>query len=128
MTDQNYKELTTLYNKYKSQPFEVLAFPCNQFGAQEPGTNAEIKAFAAKYGATYPMFSKIDVNGDSADPLFKYLKDAKKEGGLLGMAGNDIKWNFGKFLVGKDGKVIERYAPTSSPLSIEDDIKKALAA
>lgn len=74
------------------------------------------------------MFSKIDVNGDSADPLFKYLKDAKKEEGLLGMAGNDIKWNFGKFLVGKDGKVIERYAPTSSPLSIEGDIKKAIAA
>ena len=79
MTDQNYKELVTLYDKYKSTgKFEVLAFPCNQFGAQEPGSDAEIKAFAAGYGATFPMFSKIEVNGDNAHPLYKWMKDAKR--------------------------------------------------
>ena len=116
----------TLYNKYKSKNFEVLAFPCNQFGAQEPGSNAEIKAFAAKYGATFPMMSKIEVNGDNADPLFKWLKEAKKEAGLAAAMGNDIKWNFGKFLVDGDGKVVQRYVPTTSPLQIEPDIKPLL--
>jgi len=112
-----------LYNKYQSQGFEVLAFPCNQFGAQEPGTEAEIKEFAqGKYGAKFPLFSKIDVNGPNTHPLYEYLKGVK--GGLL----PDIKWNFGKFLVGKDGKVVERYAPTDSPSSIfEKDIKPLLA-
>jgi len=127
LTDQNYKELVTLYNKYKSQGFEVLAFPCNQFGAQEPGSNAEIKAFAGKYGATFPLMSKIEVNGDGAAPLFKWLKEAKKEEGMAGMLGNDIKWNFGKFLVDGQGKVVQRYISTSSPLSIEPDIKPLLA-
>ena len=129
MTDQNYKELVTLYNKYKSTgKFEVLAFPCNQFGAQEPGSDAEVKAFAAGYGATFPMFSKIDVNGDDAHPLFKWMKDAKKEAGPAGMLGNDIKWNFGKFLLDGDGNVVERYVPTTSPLQIEDDVKKLVNA
>lgn len=120
MTDQNYKELVTVYNKYTSQGFEVLAFPCNQFGAQEPGSDAEIKAFAEKYGAKFPMFSKIDVNGPNVAPLYKYLKEA--QGGLL----PDIKWNFGKFLVDKEGKAVNRYAPTDSPLSIVKDIEALL--
>lgn len=116
----------TLYNKYKSDNFEVLAFPCNQFGAQEPGSNAEIKSFAEKYGVTFPMMDKVEVNGDNAAPLFKWLKDAKKEGGIAAAMGNDIKWNFGKFLVDGDGKVVERYVPTTSPLAIEPDIKPLL--
>mmetsp|Transcript_12518 Transcript_12518/g.38709 ORF Transcript_12518/g.38709 Transcript_12518/m.38709 type:complete len:114 (+) Transcript_12518:414-755(+) len=113
--------MTQLYKAYKGQGLEILAFPCNQFGAQEPGTDAEIKAFAAKYGAEYPMFSKVEVNGPNAHPVWKWAKDCK--GGLMG---SDIKWNFGKFLLDKDGHVYERYAPTASPMSIEGDIKKLL--
>lgn len=126
MTDQNYKELVTLYNKYKSSDFEILAFPCNQFGAQEPGSNAEIKSFVAKYGVTFPMMDKVEINGDNAVPLFKWLKDAKKEGGIAAAMGNDIKWNFGKFLVDPEGKVVERYVPTTSPLQIEPDINSLI--
>lgn len=111
-----------MYNKYKSQGFEVLAFPCNQFGAQEPGTEKEIKAFAARYGAKFPMFSKIEVNGDGAHPLYKYMKDTQK--GFLGI--NQVKWNFEKFLVDKSGKCVKRFAPTDSPLSITKEIEKLL--
>jgi len=100
----------------------VLAFPCNQFGGQEPGSAQEILDFVAKYGATFPMFEKIDVNGPNTHPLFKYLKAQKGE-----LLGSDIKWNFAKFLIGRDGNVIQRYAPTSNPDSIEPDIKKAVA-
>jgi len=100
-----------------------LAFPCNQFGGQEPGGPQEILDFVAKYGVTFPMFEKIDVNGPNTHPLYKYLKAQKGE-----LLGNDIKWNFAKFLVDRDGRVIARYAPTSNPDSIEPDIKKALAA
>jgi len=100
----------------------VLAFPCNQFGGQEPGSAQEILDFVAKYEVTFPIFEKIDVNGFNAHPLFKYLKEQKGE-----LLGNDIKWNFAKFLVGRDGTVLSRYAPTSSPNSIEGDIKAALA-
>ena len=100
----------------------VLAFPCNQFGGQEPGSASEILDFVAKYGVTFPMFEKVDVNGINTHPLWKFLKDQQGE-----MLGDDIKWNFGKFLVGRDGEVLARYAPPDSPQSIEGDIQKALA-
>lgn len=122
MTDANYRGLQVLQDKYGSQKFAVLAFPCNQFGGQEPGSSSDIEAFAAKYSATFPMFEKVDVNGPNTHPLFAYLKG--KKGELLGA---DIKWNFAKFLVGRDGSVINRYAPTSGPESIDADIAKALA-
>jgi len=104
-----------------------LAFPSNEFGGQEPGSAAQIKAFAReKYGAKFPLFEKTTVNGASASPFYKHLKESAPESGLLAMAGSEIKWNFGKFLLDKDGKTIARYAPTSSPFSIEGDIIKAL--
>jgi len=103
----------------------VLAFPCNQFGAQEPGSPAEIRQFVDGYGVTFPMFGKVDVNGPNTHPLYKFLKETK-EGGALGLLGTDIKWNFAKFLVGPDGKVIKRYGPQVSPADIEQDILAAL--
>ncbi|KAF1002077.1 putative phospholipid hydroperoxide glutathione peroxidase [Apium graveolens] len=122
LTNSNYTELAQLYEKYKNQGLEILAFPCNQFGAQEPGSNEEIVEFACtRFKAEYPIFDKVDVNGSNAAPVYKYLKSTK--GGLFG---DGIKWNFAKFLVDKDGKVVDRYAPTTSPLSIEKDVKKLL--
>ncbi|OAY75732.1 putative phospholipid hydroperoxide glutathione peroxidase [Ananas comosus] len=122
LTNSNYTELSQLYEKYKDQGFEILAFPCNQFGGQEPGSNEEIVEFACtRFKAEYPIFDKVDVNGDNTAPLYKFLKSSK--GSLFG---NSIKWNFSKFLVDKDGNVVDRYAPTTSPLSIEKDIKKLL--
>ncbi|QCE00645.1 glutathione peroxidase [Vigna unguiculata] len=115
LTNSNYTELSQLYEKYKQKGLEILAFPCNQFGAQEPGSNEQIQDFVCtRFKAEFPVFNKVDVNGDSADPLYKYLKSSK--GGLFG---DNIKWNFSKFLVDKEGKVVDRYAPTTSPLSIE---------
>ncbi|XP_031263530.1 probable phospholipid hydroperoxide glutathione peroxidase, partial [Pistacia vera] len=123
LTNSNYTELSQLYQKYKDQGLEILAFPCNQFGAQEPGNNEQILEFACtRFKAEYPIFDKVDVNGDNAAPIYKFLKSSK--GGLFG---DSIKWNFSKFLVDKEGKVVERYAPTTSPLSIEKDVKKLLA-
>jgi len=120
-----YKGLEELYEKYKDKGFAVLGFPSNQFGQQEPGPESEIAEFCERnYGVTFPMFSKVDVNGDAAHPLFKYLTGEKK--GLLGSAA--IKWNFTKFLVGKDGAVVDRYAPTTKPEELQKDIEKALAA
>ncbi len=111
--------MTTVYDKLKDKDFEVLAFPCNQFGGQEPGSAEEIKKFAGdKYGAKYPLFSKVDVNGGKAEPLFQYLK---KEAG-----GGDIGWNFGKFLVDKDGKVVKRFDPRTNPAAIEKEIEQLL--
>jgi len=125
LTNGNYTELTSLYEKYKDKGLEILAFPCNQFGGQEPGTNEQIKNFAcSRYKATFPLFAKVDVNGANAAPLYKWLK-AEKPAGLFGV-GDGIKWNFGKFLVDKEGKVVERYAPTTSPSSIAKDIEKLL--
>ncbi|KAG2330488.1 hypothetical protein Bca4012_019924 [Brassica carinata] len=122
LTNSNYTELAQLYTKYKDHGFEILAFPCNQFGNQEPGSNEEIVQFACtRFKAEYPIFDKVDVNGDKASPVYKFLKSSK--GGLFG---DGIKWNFSKFLVDKDGKVVDRYAPTTSPLSIEKDLKKLL--
>ncbi|XP_047967069.1 probable phospholipid hydroperoxide glutathione peroxidase [Salvia hispanica] len=122
LTNSNYTELTQLYQKYKDQGLEILAFPCNQFGSQEPGTNEEIQEFVCtRFKAEYPVFDKVDVNGSNAAPIYKFLKSAKGS-----MFGDGIKWNFAKFLVDKDGQVVDRYAPTTSPLSIEKDIKKLL--
>ncbi|GER30365.1 tubulin beta chain [Striga asiatica] len=122
LTNSNYTELTKLYEKYKDQGLEILAFPCNQFGSQEPGTNEQIQEFACtRFKAEYPIFDKIEVNGSNAAPLYKYMKSVK--GGLFG---DSIKWNFSKFLVDQEGRVVDRYAPTTSPLSIEKDIKKLL--
>ena len=118
-----YKGLEQLHARYGARGLAVLGFPCNQFGAQEPGTDDEIAAFCEhNYGVTFPMFSKIDVNGAGTHPLFATLKRAKP--GLLGSEG--IKWNFTKFLVDRDGNVVERYAPKTEPKDIEGDIEKVL--
>ncbi|HEX5380342.1 MAG TPA: glutathione peroxidase [Phenylobacterium sp.] len=120
-----YEGLEALYRKHKDQGFAVLGFPCNQFGAQEPGDAAEIASFCSlTYDVTFPVLGKVEVNGPKADPLFDYLKREKK--GLLGSP--SIKWNFTKFLIGRDGKVIGRYAPTTRPEELEAAIARALAA
>jgi glutathione peroxidase len=119
-----YKGLEELYRQFKDKRFEVLGFPCNQFGKQEPGTADEIGAFCEKnYGVTFPMFAKIEVNGDNAHPLYRFLKGEKP--GLLGIEA--IKWNFTKFLVRKDGTVYKRYAPQTAPKDLIGDIEKLLA-
>jgi len=119
-----YQGLETVYRELHGRGLEVLGFPCNQFGSQEPGSEEEIGAFCEKnYGVTFPMFAKVDVNGDNAHPLWKYLKGEAP--GVLGTEG--IKWNFTKFLIGRDGKVAKRYAPTTKPEEIADDIEKLLA-
>ena len=118
-----YAGLEALYEKLGPEGFAILGFPCNQFGAQEPGSEAEIGAFCQKnYGVTFPMFAKIEVNGANAHPLYKYLKDAKP--GLLGTEA--IKWNFTKFLIGKDGEPAARYAPNTKPEDLEAPVKKLL--
>jgi glutathione peroxidase len=120
-----YKGLEQVYEELRDRGLVVLGFPCNQFGKQEPGTEADIGAFCEKnFGVTFPMFAKVDVNGDDAHPLYKYLKEQAP--GLLGTQA--IKWNFTKFLVNKDGKVVERYAPQTKPEEIAGDIEKLLAA
>ncbi|XP_059658264.1 putative glutathione peroxidase 7, chloroplastic isoform X1 [Cornus florida] len=147
LTTSNYSELSHIYEKYKTQGknggkifpgfnkditllcdlaagFEILAFPCNQFGGQEPASNPEIKQFACtRFKAEFPIFDKVDVNGPSTAPVYQFLKSSA--GGFLG---DLIKWNFEKFLVDKNGKVVERYPPTTSPFQIEKDIQKLLAA
>jgi len=116
-------ELEALYRQYKDRGLAVLAFPCNQFGAQEPGDAEEIATFCSRtYDVTFPVFAKVDVNGGDAAPLFQRLK--KDAPGLLGSQG--IKWNFTKFLVDRSGNVVERYAPTTSPKDIAADIEKLL--
>lgn len=124
LTTSNYSELSHLYEKYKTQGFEILAFPCNQFGGQEPGSNPDIKQFACtRFKAEFPIFDKVDVNGPNTAPVYQFLK--ANAGGFLG---DLIKWNFEKFLLDKNGKVVERYPPTTSPFQIEKDIQKLLAA
>ncbi|WP_375424540.1 glutathione peroxidase [uncultured Friedmanniella sp.] len=119
-----YQGLETLYGQYHGQGLVVLGFPCDQFGHQEPGDEAEISDFCSlNYGVSFPMFAKIEVNGDGAHPLYHWLREEK--GGILGDA---IKWNFTKFLVGRDGTVLKRYAPTTTPDKIAGDIEAALAA
>jgi len=118
-----YKGLQELYAKYHHRGLEVLGFPCDQFGHQEPGSDAEIQSFCElNYGVTFPIFSKIEVNGSGTHPLYKFLKDEK--GGLLGDA---LKWNFTKFLINKQGDVVERFAPVTKPEKITADIERELA-
>jgi glutathione peroxidase len=123
-----YAGLEELYRKWKDRGLVVLGFPCNQFGAQEPGTEAEIAQFCElNYGVSFPIFAKIDVNGPDAAPLYRFLKSQK--GGLLGAIGLDaIKWNFTKFLVNRGGEVVGRYAPATTPAEIEPAIEKLLSA
>lgn len=119
---KQYEGLEELYEKYKDQGFVILGFPCNQFGAQEPGGNEEIKNFCTStFSVTFPMMSKIDVNGDDADPLYKFLK--KEKGGILG---DDIKWNFTKFLIDRDGNVVDRFASQKTPKALEKEVEKLL--
>ncbi len=119
-----FKGLEKLYSKYQDKGLEILGFPCNQFGKQDPGSNEQINEFCElNYGVTFPMFQKIEVNGDNTHPLFKYLKEQAP--GLLGTTA--IKWNFTKFLVGKDGKVVARFAPKDTPEKIESEVSKLLA-
>lgn len=118
-----YDGLQDLYQKYHDRGFEILAFPCNQFGGQEPGTNQEIQQFCqVNYGISFPIMDKVEVNGSNADPLFQFLKKEAK--GILGTEA--IKWNFTKFLVSKTGEVMNRFAPTDTPESLEKHIEKLL--
>ena len=120
-----FEGLENLYEKYNEKGLEILGFPCNQFGRQDPGSNDEIQEFCQlNYGVSFPMFGKIEVNGGGADPLFKHLKKAAP--GALGT--ERIKWNFTKFLINKDGEVLKRYAPATKPEDIEADIEALLAA
>ena len=118
-----YEGLQKLYDAYKDQGLVVLGFPCNQFGAQEQGGEAEIKDFCeTNFSISFPMFAKIDVNGDNAEPLFLFLQNAKK--GFMNTG--PIKWNFSKFIVDKEGNVVGRYGSLDDPAALEDDIKKLL--
>lgn len=120
-----YEELQKLYEEYKDQGFEILAFPCNQFANQEPGDNKEIRSFCKlNYNVTFQLFDKIDVNGKNTHPIYKYLKENVK--GLLNS--KDIKWNFTKFLVDKNGDVVKRFAPIKKPLSMKKDVEELLKA
>ena len=118
-----YAGLEALYRKYKDRGFEVLAFPCNQFGGQEPGSAEEIVTFCStNYDVTFPVFAKVEVNGSNAEPLYDWLKS--EQPGVLGT--KRIKWNFTKFLIDREGRVVERYAPTVEPSAIEKDIERLL--
>ncbi|MCL4775598.1 MAG: glutathione peroxidase [Burkholderiaceae bacterium] len=118
-----YAGLEALYREYRDRGLEILGFPCNQFGAQEPGSEGEIATFCeTQFGVSFPMFAKVDVNGDAAHPLFKWLR--RQAPGLLGSEA--IKWNFTKFLVDRKGRVVERFAPTSAPADLAPAIEKLL--
>jgi glutathione peroxidase len=118
-----YKGLQSVFEKYRERGFEVLGFPCNQFGHQEPGDEAQISEFCElNFGVDFPLFGKIDVNGDDAHPLYRHLKEEAP--GLLGSKA--VKWNFTKFLVNRDGQVVKRYAPTDKPEALAKDIEKLL--
>ncbi|XP_043281454.1 probable phospholipid hydroperoxide glutathione peroxidase isoform X2 [Venturia canescens] len=120
LTATNYKELNELYDKYAdSKGLKILAFPCNQFNGQEPGTPEDICSFADRQKVKFDLFEKIDVNGENTHPLWKYLK--KEQGGILG---NFIKWNFTKFIVDKEGKVVERHGPNVDPSQLESHLEK----
>ena len=115
-------ELEQMYKDYKDKGFEILGFPCNQFANQDPGSNKEISDFCLiNYGVTFTMFEKIDVNGESAHPIYKYLKNNAKV-----ILNNEIKWNFTKFLIDSEGNVVDRFAPTTNPKKIRKDIEKLL--
>jgi glutathione peroxidase len=120
-----YTGLEALHRKYQRRGFAVLGFPCNQFGAQEPGTETQIAEFCSRnYDVTFPLFAKVDVNGDQAHPLFEFLKAAQP--GALGTKA--IKWNFTKFLVGPDGSVLKRYASATTPAEIDPDVAALVTA
>ncbi|KAK1408286.1 hypothetical protein QVD17_39932 [Tagetes erecta] len=122
LTNSNYSELNQLYTKYKDQGLEILAFPCNQFGDEEPGSNEQILEFVCtRFKSEFPVFDKIEVNGEDTAPVYKFLKSGK-----WGIFGDDIQWNFAKFLVDKNGQPVGRYYPTTSPLTIERDVQKLL--
>lgn len=117
-----YEGLQKLYDKYRDEGFEILDFPCNQFGNQAPGTENEIVSFCKlNYGVSFRQFAKIEVNGENEEPLYSYLKSQKS-----GIMGSNIKWNFTKFLVDRNGNVVNRFAPNTAPEKIEADIKKLL--
>lgn len=117
-----YEGLENLYKKYSEKGLVILGFPCNQFGNQEPGTEKEIsEGCLINYGVTFPMFSKVDVNGENAHPIFKYLKDE-----LPGFIGKKIKWNFAKFLIDRSGKAVKRFPPTTAPEKLVNDIERLL--
>lgn len=119
-----YEGLEALYKKYKDQGLVILGFPCDQFAHQEPGDNTEIQSFCKlNFGITFPVMGKVEVNGPGAHPVFVWLR--QRAGGFLG---NNVKWNFTKFLVGKDGKAVKRFSPTTEPKDLETHIIKALAA
>jgi glutathione peroxidase len=119
-----YEGLQQLYDTYAGRGLTVLGFPCDQFGHQEPGSEDEIASFCERnYGVSFPMFAKVDVNGPDTHPLFVWLKNEKR-----GLGGRAIKWNFTKFLVARDGSVLDRYAPQTEPAELTADIEKALAA
>lgn len=119
-----FEGLEKLYKQYKDKGLVILGFPCNQFANQEPGSEKDIaEGCLINYGVTFPMFSKVDVNGNNAHPIYKYLKSQLK-GGLFG---SNIKWNFAKFLIDKNGKPYKRYAPTTAPEKLSNDIEKLLA-
>lgn len=119
-----YKGLQQLHDTFEDRGFSVLGFPCDQFGGQEPGSEQEIASFCERnFGVSFPLFAKVEVNGKGAHPVFSWLRSQKR-----GLMGDKIRWNFTKFLVGKDGRVIGRYAPTTPPEKIRADIEKALAA
>ncbi|TAL17999.1 MAG: glutathione peroxidase [Aquabacterium sp.] len=120
-----FEGLEKLWQTYGPKGLVIVGFPCNQFGSQDPGSNDEIASFCQlNYGVSFPMFEKIDVNGPNAHPLYKWL--VQEAPGILGTKA--IKWNFTKFLIGRDGQVISRYAPTDTPKSLTEDVEKALAA
>jgi len=122
LTARNYTELQQLYSTYVAEGFVILGFPCNQFGRQEPGSNEEILSFVQeRFGVTFPMFDKIDVNGSNTHPIFVFLKST-----LGGTLGSLVKWNFTKFLVDRNGIPFQRYGPKTNPLEFEDSIKKLL--
>ena len=119
-----YSGLEQLYEELRDEGFVVLGFPCNQFRGQEPGSDDEIAEFCTvNYGVSFPMFAKVDVNGSEAHPLFEWLKDETK-----GVLGGRVKWNFTKWLIGRDGSVLGRYSPTTEPADIADDVRAALSA
>ena len=119
-----FEGLQELYENLGNEEFEILGFPCNQFGGQDPGTDQDIASFcSANYGVSFPMFSKVDVKGDNAHPLFNYL--TKEQKGLLT---EDIKWNFTKFLVDKNGEVVDRFSPQKEPMKLRKDIEKLIGA